>query len=278
MHGFIADGVVMVSRNKSTKLGFTLIEMSVVMVVISLLLAGIAVGGSLIQEAKIAGIISDFQNINTSYKTFNIRYNAIPGDMNNATSYWPTGVCAVVTADCNGNGNGIIDTQFESLASWRHLALAGMSDYTLDAFADSTSVMLVIGSDVPASRIKGSGYMMVSGDTNLIGTAGAIKSSLWNNGTNAVFIGTQLSTSAVFLNGGALTGAQAFNIDQKVDDGHISSTGAFLGADTGNVRTFEGSEVLDGTNIPNKCLSATAPFSYVVNSIYTSCGVGMALK
>jgi len=265
-------------KSTSTELGFTLIETSIVILIVSMLLACIAVGGSLIQEAKTRAIISDFEDISTGYKAFKVRYDSVPGDMINATSYWPNGVCAITPSDCDGNGNGIIDTQYESMAAWRHLSLAGMANYGLEPFSSNTNIMLIIGADVPASRVAGSGYMLVSGDTSILGIDGAIKPSLWNDGTNAVFIGRQILPNSIFLNRGALTGLQAFNIDQKVDDAHISSSGAFLGADTGTIRTFEQSDLVGSNNSPDSCISATAPYSYVVTNITASCGVGMALK
>ena len=270
--------VAVMRKSTSAELGFTLIETSVVILIISMLLACIAVGGSLIQEAKTRAIISDFADISTGYKAFKVRYDSVPGDMINATSYWPNGTCAVTTSDCDGNGNAIIDTQYESMATWRHLSLAGMANYGLEPFSSNTTIMLIIGTDIPASRVEGGGYMMVSGDTTLLGIDAAIKSSLWNDGTNAVFIGRQILPNSVYLNRGALTGLQAFNIDQKADDAHISSSGTFLGADTGNIRTFEENELIGPNSTPNKCLSAAAPFTYVVNNVNTSCGVGMALK
>ena len=70
----------------SKKSGFTLIELSIVLVILGLLVGGILVGADLIQAARIRAQISDFQAINTGAATFQLKYNALPGDMNSERS------------------------------------------------------------------------------------------------------------------------------------------------------------------------------------------------
>ena len=79
--------------------GFTLIELSIVIVIIGLIVAGVIGGQSLIQQSKLRSIITDVNKYKTAYNTFYLQFSSLPGDMSNASSYWP------VTP--NGNDNNM---------------------------------------------------------------------------------------------------------------------------------------------------------------------------
>src|SRR5437660_1073388 len=98
--------------------GFTLLELSIVLVIIGLLIGGIFVGQSLIHNAQLNAVISEFNRYQTAVQSFKQQYNTLPGDMSNATSFWGSAggtgsdaTCAVVVsttaATCNGNGDGM---------------------------------------------------------------------------------------------------------------------------------------------------------------------------
>ena len=70
------------------KNGFTLLELSIVMVIIGLIIGGITVGQDLIRSAELNSVVTDINKYKTAINTFNLKYNAMPGDMSNATSYW----------------------------------------------------------------------------------------------------------------------------------------------------------------------------------------------
>lgn len=74
---------------------FTLIELSIVVVIIGLIVAGVVAGQSLVKQAKIRGVIQNWQKYTAAVTAFQLQYNTIPGDMPNASSYWsgaPNGV------------------------------------------------------------------------------------------------------------------------------------------------------------------------------------------
>ena len=81
--------------------GFTLVELSIVIVIIGLIVAGVTAGQSLVAAAKMQSQIADFRKYDVAYKTFKLEYNAIPGDFENAQDYWGGGVQ-------DGDGNGRI--------------------------------------------------------------------------------------------------------------------------------------------------------------------------
>jgi prepilin-type N-terminal cleavage/methylation domain-containing protein len=61
--------------------GFTLIKLSIVIVIIGLIVAGVVGGQAWVQQANIRGLISDINKYTIALYTFKLEYNAISGDM-----------------------------------------------------------------------------------------------------------------------------------------------------------------------------------------------------
>ncbi len=87
--------------------GFTLIEISIVLVVIGLIAGVILVGQDLINAAAIQAQISQIQGYNTAVRTFEVKYNNLPGDIPNPAAgnygFQPRGQYAG-----EGDGNGVL--------------------------------------------------------------------------------------------------------------------------------------------------------------------------
>ena len=64
------------------KKGFTLIELSIVLVIIGLLIGGILVGQSLIVSAQLNSVIRQLQQYNIAADTFQQKFKQFPGDSN----------------------------------------------------------------------------------------------------------------------------------------------------------------------------------------------------
>jgi len=62
------------------KNGFTLVELSIVLVIIGLLIGGILVGQSLIDSAKLQSFVRQMQQYDAALLTFYTKYKSIPGD------------------------------------------------------------------------------------------------------------------------------------------------------------------------------------------------------
>jgi prepilin-type N-terminal cleavage/methylation domain-containing protein len=61
--------------------GFTLIELSIVLIVIGLIVGGILVGQNLINAAAIRAQVSQIEKYNTAANTFREKYGYLPGDI-----------------------------------------------------------------------------------------------------------------------------------------------------------------------------------------------------
>jgi len=106
--------------------GFTLIEIAIVLVIIGLLLGGVLKGQELITNSKIKRTANDFNGISAGIFSYMDRYNALPGDDDNAAARWGGAVVS-------GDGDGLIEstafngnTNVESRQAWVHLRASGL--------------------------------------------------------------------------------------------------------------------------------------------------------
>lgn len=117
--------------------GFSLVELSIVLVILGLLTGGILTGQSLIRASELRSITTEYNRYIAAAQTFRDKYFALPGDMANATAFWgaahATPATCKTTASssaltCNGNADGFIQgvvaTSNESFRFWQHLANA----------------------------------------------------------------------------------------------------------------------------------------------------------
>lgn len=95
--------------------GFTLVELSIVLVIIGLLIGGVLKGKAMIDSTKQKRVKADVDGIVAAVYAYQDRFGALPGD-NNAT---------VVIAGCEGDGNGVLGTAAEQVCAWRELIAAG---------------------------------------------------------------------------------------------------------------------------------------------------------
>lgn len=63
---------------------FTLVELSIVLIIIGFIIAGISGGVSLMQSSRLNSVIVELRNMQTAFLNFRSRYNAIPGDFSGA--------------------------------------------------------------------------------------------------------------------------------------------------------------------------------------------------
>lgn len=206
--------------------GFSLVELSVVLVIIGLITGGILAGSSLIRSAEMQSVLTEAQHYESAIKQFRDVYAALPGDMADATDYWGAMTnCAAAnpsgsgTQTCDGNGdddlnNSDQDQTGETMAFWQHLANAGMieGEYTGIAGGGGTN-NAVIGENTPASRFTDGGWTASRITIDFAGGPNFFAAAFGNQlrfGAENPFGGTQTRL---------LTPEQAWNIDKKADDG-----------------------------------------------------------
>ena len=121
-----------------TNAGFTLVEISIVLVIVGLLLGGILKGGELIDNAKLKNLQQDFRHLPAFIHAYEDMYKASPGDDANADAHLGANLCpatdpCVASSPANSQGDGVINGWWnsnnandESIRLWRHLRLAGL--------------------------------------------------------------------------------------------------------------------------------------------------------
>ena len=104
----------------NTEKGFTLVEVSIVLVIIGLILGGILQGQSLIRSMQAKDVMTIIKDLQTASQYFKERYHYLPGD------FPVTSVNEIVNVVVpGGNGNGLINTAAEVALVPNHLVNAG---------------------------------------------------------------------------------------------------------------------------------------------------------
>ncbi len=214
--------------------GFSLVELSIVLVILGLLVGGILTGQSLIRASELRAVTTEHQRYRTAVYAFRDKYFKLPGDFDRATDVW--GTVAVCPGDstqpstdsktCNGNGDGLLSSSSvvgvgnERFRFWQHLANAGLIEgtYTGVSGAGSPTNHHVRGQNVPASKMGGACWSHLHWSSPLSGDL----SSFDNPGGSRLFIGKD-STNGTCVQA-FLKPEEAWNIDVKSDDG-VPATG-----------------------------------------------------
>jgi prepilin-type N-terminal cleavage/methylation domain-containing protein len=210
-------------RHTHASHGFTLIEIAIVLVIIGLLAGGVVIGESLIRNAGLKSILTDYNKYKSALVQFRNQYQALPGDLADATEYWGQASAPCITtagagtATCNGNGNGLIvgsaAESYESHSFWKHLANAGMVEGSYSGVSgtganDSNTTKL----NSPSGKLSGSLWAV----WNWTGVAS--DGGLFDGDYGNAFIIGAMSSGALPSNP-LLKPEEAWNIDAKVDDG-----------------------------------------------------------
>jgi len=195
--------------------GFTLIELSIVLVIIGLIVGGVLVGRDLIVAAQVRKTGTLVEQIQTATMTFQNKYNCLPGDCANASSFF--------TGATNGDGDGNIygldgssnpNSGNENVDFFLHLIAAKLINDTRYCFLNNTSCGSYYAMDYWGLTVP---FPVRAG--GVIGLI-CLKPTTWNISTpqpsanHALFFGTE-STGGT----GILTPLVTFMLDSKFDDG-----------------------------------------------------------
>lgn len=218
------------ARKKSA---FSLIELSIVLIIIGLLIAGVTGGASLIKSSQLRAAAGEGRAWATAVNGFYTQFNALPGDYGTAIAGSSGGdQDGTIEYFNNNTGSPSGAAANEGRAAWMQMRGANILDTTVVSVATITTTnsstiagISTFGSLAPASKIQGAGWDFDYNTT-----------SLQNVVVLTAATGTLASTSNTLVNGtvistGAITPPDALSIDTKIDDG-AASTGKIRGVNT----------------------------------------------
>lgn len=217
--------------------GFSLVELSIVLLILGLLTGGVLAGSALIEAAELRQVIKESERYRLALNNFRLRYNALPGDFRQAQKLWgvadaDAGNCAEMDKTgmagvCNGNGDrqiggGGADTRVEPFFLWRHLQHAGLIEGSFSGTWDPDCASgwcydaYVPGFNSPVSHInENSGWSVVHKGVSL----GDENRPNWFVGEygHALMLGATMRNAAPLAP--LFTPGQTHGIDEKLDDG-----------------------------------------------------------
>ena len=217
------------------KQGFTLIELSIVLVIIGLIVGGVLVGQDLIKAAETRATVAQVEKYNTAINTFRSKFNGLPGDLQ-ATESSSFGLFGFTGSSAGtagmGDGNGLLQSASsgnltygigETLAFWRHLSDANLVD---GAFGSSGSSLIVASTGATTGAVSNIAQSLPPAKLGR-GNSFAIYA---NAGKNYYEINgiTAITTAGAYTAASPqLTPQETYSIEVKVDDGQPN---------TGNVK------------------------------------------
>ena len=204
---------------------FSLVELSIVLVIVGLIIGGVLVGQDMIRNAGLRSEISDLEKYNAAATTFNAKYGGLPGDLalSRAVQYQFSS-----TGDTNAtgmvgyrDGNGVIEggaagaTNLvgETALFWQDLSKAGFigGSYIAAGTTNTTGANVThatINQYLPKTRFRENVSHYLYSDT----------------GRNYYYLAAfTTDASAVMTPTGAVSPLEGKGIDEKMDDGSPSS-------------------------------------------------------
>lgn len=238
---------------------FSLVELSIVLVILGLLTGGILAGQSLIRASEIRAVSSEFQRYYTAIYTFRDKYFGLPGDIRNGTAFWGR----LSTTDCRTNSSAAVNTatgtcdgdtnsrlvhdaySSEAFQFWRQLANAGLIEGSYTGLPGPGGIYDgVAGTNAPASRLGGVPWYIDYFDNS----ANAQTYTFNVNFKNAFRFGADGGGGAGAGNQPILKPEEAWNVDTKVDDGR-PTTGRLVINQWNNNCTIPNTGVASRTNL-----------------------------
>ena len=213
--------------------GFSLVELSVVLVIIGLLVGGILAGKSLIRSSKISGVAAQIQKFDSSVAAFKTEYKYLPGD---APLF-------------GGDGNGVISVN-EAQGRWAHIFGCEVANFWNNLMPESytntytcpnpsgTPILLnTTGKNVPTSKLGTNSFFAASSLAN--GSAFADLTNKRNyysiqaNPRTAVDGYGNWSFTTTTATNSAVKPAELQALDIKIDDG-VANNGNVLSGSIAN--------------------------------------------
>jgi prepilin-type N-terminal cleavage/methylation domain-containing protein len=214
--------------------GFTLVEMSIVLVVIGLLVGGILVGVDLIEAANLRATVSQIEKYNAAVNAFSLKYNGLPGDLSPAYAS-AFGLATRAGTTGRGDGNALLEgatsggtrAAGETALFWNDLSTAGLVDGSFrgtdcaggasgDCAGAGGGNPIRLSQLIPPAKLGRGNYITVFSSSGF--NYYALVGNLLQVGTDGAYY--DLTNGSVFGSLFGLTPQQAYFIDGKLDDGN----------------------------------------------------------
>jgi prepilin-type N-terminal cleavage/methylation domain-containing protein len=221
-------------ESAKNKKGFTLIELSIVLVIIGLIVGGVLVGQDLIKAAEIRATIGQIEKYNTAVNTFRTKFNGMPGDIQGAAAS-SFGLATRTGGTGRGDGNSLIDGSVagavwsqEAGLFWVDMGSANLVDGSFTTAADAAAPAVISGaatvpSYLPLAKLGRGNFITVGAASGL--------NYYWIGGVTSATAAGEITASM------SITPLEAFNMDNKLDDGAPNTGIVQAHGTTANVTT-----------------------------------------
>lgn len=187
--------------------GFSLVELSIVIVIIGLIVSSVLVGQDLVRGAEIRALVADYERFNQAGATFRERFNGLPGDRRTSGTYGFGAAATEGTLSTNGvSEDGILqdlndaqaDNSGEFVMFWNQLAES-------DLLAGAYNGLAIDSEDLSDTlpQAKGGGYWGTFSD----GTDNYYIHGATYNGADDTYATTDI-----------ISPRDLSNLEQKIDD------------------------------------------------------------
>jgi len=252
----------MYSKNQT---GFTLVELAISLMIIGLLLGGVLKGQELVGVARSTQLIRQLNSYDAAVKTFRVTYDALPGDMVDATTRIPN--CS--TPCVNGNGDKMIGTAMTTMQANYTMAVLSAGEYR-NFWVHLATANMISGVDATYNGAVTNKPGVELPKTSMLNTWVGVDyysaPGTWYDTVNFIpgnfYMIRGLSDSV-----GSLTPAEASFIDTKLDDGK-GTTGDIKA----NITPATG-----GTIITMGC-TADAAGNYATTVLKKTCNMSVRIR
>lgn len=243
--------------------GFTLLEISIVLVIIGLLAGATLVGRDLLKAAEIRGTVSQIEKFNVAVHTFQTKYGCLPGDcsIEQDRAFGLYAPACVGPTDQYGDGNGLIEASLaydmfphgEQLTFWRHLSDAGLIAGQFGRGACNLvgcgETATIQGNDkiaqcLPTAKLGRNAHFIVYADDA-------------TNYYRLVSVKTIVAAFGGYTAGPAVSPTEAYSLDTKMDDG-LPNKGSVVARNAGGLLLFDTYSTWASTSTSAKCMMGGA--------------------
>jgi len=216
------------------KKAFSLIELSIVLIIIGLLVGSVFTGQKLLSQSKLRSVVTDLERYKVAYNAFFATFEELPGDLLDSSASALFGVTNGTRHAAEPAGDKIIGGHQEASMAFWHLKLAGLISGGYDGVR--------LTAEVPGVS---TGLAKFSDNTAFHFFSFGQNANQWGYGTGAIYgmrgitalgfgvIKTSNDRVAEFA---AITPTEGFYLDQKLDDGipYLGRVLADHGSDVGS--------------------------------------------